>query len=289
MTCQLAFSNETGAVLFSDSQGSTDAIEVHGLQKQLVGDDFLLGGAGHRLVVEEVFKSLCDSESGNCSVPGVEVANHISSFLASNVTGHAAASTNFILVYQEEDKEYGISVLRPSVFKSFVKEESFVTLGSGADLVQAAIDRDRKLGVFLQPELLSDMVVAGENYLETATQSLTVDSQFVIGMLRCGNGYMMGDPAIGVSHAPDRVVEKWSEAAAQYREILAHAQLIKGEIRAAQRAVSSVQIGQLGAAAVDQVEGCRSSVEENRKAVMAKIEEYCRWYDELVGRDAPDS
>ena len=289
MTCQLAFSSKAGAVLFSDSQGSTDATEVHGLQKQLVGDDFLLGGAGHGLVVEEVFKSLCDSVSGKCSVPGVEVANHISEFLSSKVTAHAAANTNFVLVYREKDDEYIISVLRPSVFRSFVKQEDFVTLGSGAGLVQAAIDRDRKLGVFLQPELLSDMVVAGENYLETASESLTVDSQFVIGMLRYGNGYMMGDPEIGVSHAPGIVVEKWLEAAAQYREILAHAQLIKGEIRAAQRAVSSVQIGKLGSSAVTQVEGCRSSVEENRQGVTDKIEEYCRWYDKLIGRETSDS
>lgn len=289
MTCQLAFSSKAGAVLFSDSQGSTDAIEVHGLQKQFVGDDFLLGGAGHGLVIEEVFKSLCDSDSGKCIVPGAKAANHITKFLGSEVTGHAVANTTFVLVHRGRSKDYMIRVLHPSVFKSFVRQGNFVTLGSGAGLVQAAIDRDRKLGVFLQPEQLGDMVIAGENYLETATQSLTVDSQFVVGMLRWGTGYMMGDASIGVSHAPEKVGEKWAEAARRYREIMAHAQMIRGEIRAAQRAVSSVQVGQLDGSAMDQVEACRLSVEENRKGVTDKIEGYCRWYDELVGREIADA
>ena len=284
MTCQLAFSSSAGAVLFSDSQLSTNSIELHGHQKQLVGSDFLLGGAGHSGVIQEVFNSLCEPGSGESTKRGEEVATHILDFLTSEVTENAAAGTSFVLVRQEPDQESTISVLRRGTFKSFFRRKGIVTLGSGAALVRPAIERDRKLGVFLPPDQLHDMVVAGENYLDAAVQSLTVDNQFVIGILRRGAAYLMGDQSINASYAPARIIGQWPGVGRRYAEIMGLARTMRGEIRSAQRTVAQVQLGRLDDAASRQLEDSRSTVESNRRNLAEKLEEYFAWYDELVQR-----
>ena len=288
MTCQLAFTSNAGAVLFSDSQLSTDRIEQHGHQKQFVGNDFLLGGAGHASVMREVFQSLYDSDSGTSIRQGREVAGHIQEFLKFEVTENAAANTSFVLVCQEPNELSTISVLRRGIFKSFVRERRITTLGSGAGFVQPAIERDRKLGIFLPPVQLNDMVVVGENYLEAAVQSLTVDNQFVIGILRRGAAYIMGDKLIRVAYAPTNIVKQWTEVAHRYREIIGLAQTIRGEIRLAQSTVATVQLGQFDAFAMRQLEDCRSTVENNRRDLAKKLEDYFRWYDELIERENVD-
>ena len=161
---------------------------------------------------------------------------------------------------------------------------SFAVLGSGADLVEPAFQRDRMLALFRQPRELVDMVVAGENYLEAATQSLTVDAQFTVGLLRSKSAYLMGDAAIEMHYAPPPVVAKWSEASKRYEEIIAQAQQIRGEIREAQRVLSLIQVAQIDKAAIAAIVASQSSVEQNRQELQAKIEDYVKWYDGIVGR-----
>ncbi len=284
MTCHVAFSSDVGAVLFSDSQLSTDKTGYHGFQKQFVGDDFLLGGSGNSLVIEEVFKSLRDSTTGVCTVDGGTVANHIVAFLQRNVSRPAAAGTNFILICLNQSGKPRIRILYPSTFDFFISRDHFGTLGSGSELVSSAIERDRMLGLFRQPLELVDMIVAGENYLDAATKSLTVDSQFTVGVLRSKRAYLMGDVRITMQYAPPAIAAKWNSASKLYEAILAHAQQIRGEIREAQRVLSKVQVAQLDKAAVSAIEASQVSVSQNRQALHAKIESYLNWYDRLLNR-----
>lgn len=284
MTCHVAFSSDAGTIMFSDSQFSTDKAEYHGYQKQFVGNDFLLGGSGHGLVVEEVFRSLKDPATGTCTADCTTVSDHIIAFLKSRVSARAAAATSFILACPDNANIHSIKILQPSIFSEFISKGRFAVLGSGADLVEPAYERDRMLGLFRQPRELVDMVVTGENYLEAATQSLTVDAQFTVGLLRSKSAYLMGDAAIEMQYAPPPVVAKWAEASKRYEEIIAHAQQIRGEIREAQRVLSLIQVAQVDKAAIAAIVASQSSVEQNRQELQAKIEDYVKWYDGIVGR-----
>ena len=284
MTCHVAFCSDVGSIMFSDSQMSSDKAEYHGHQKQFVGNDFLLGGSGHGLVVQEVFRSLHDPKTGQCTVDCTTVSDHIVAFLKSNVSPRAAAVTSFILVCQEKSNEHSIKVLQPSTFNSFIPRESFAVLGSGAELVEPAIDRDRMLAIFRRPRELVDMVVVGENYLEAASQSLTVDAQFTIGLLRSNNAYVMGDPAIEAQYAPPAIIGNWTDISKRYSEIMAQAQQIRGEIREAQRALSLIQEAKVDKAAIGTITASQASVKQNREELQTKIEEFLKWYDGIVGR-----
>ena len=284
MTCQLAFSSSIGSVMFSDSQVSTHSVEYHGVQKQFVGEDFLLGGAGHGGVIAELFNSMRDPVTGNCTVGSTEIADHIVAFLRTKVTEQAAAATNFILVYAPQTNQNVIWEFHPSIYKEFILRGNISTLGSGAELIQIAIERDKKLGLYSEPEELVDMVVAGENYLEAATQSLTVDTQFTVGILHSDKAYLMGDSSIDIVYGPPAILQSWNDVATRYRRITAHAQQIRGEIRAAQRALSAVQIAGLDSAAVNIIEASQSSIEVNREQLRREIDDFCTWYDSLLGR-----
>ena len=244
----------------------------------------MLGGAGHGGVIGEVFKSLRDPATGDCLVKSTEVSDHIVRFLNTRVTEQAAAASSFILIVAPQATQNLIWELHPSTFKSFVLRGNIGTLGSGAELIQIAIERDKKLGLYSAPEELVDMVVAGENYLEVATQSLTVDAQFTLGILHSDKAYLMGDSKIDIVYGPPAIVKCWNDVAARYRVIAAHAQQIRGEIRAAQRALSSIQFAGLDRTAIDIIEASQSSIEVNRKQLHRKIDDFCAWYDSLLGR-----
>jgi hypothetical protein len=60
MTVHIAIANRNEAVLFSDSQGSTDREESHGFHKQYVGENFAVGAAGHGGIIMNLFEMLND-------------------------------------------------------------------------------------------------------------------------------------------------------------------------------------------------------------------------------------
>ena len=169
-------------------------------------------------------------------------------------------------------------------FSSFIPKGSFAVLGSGAELVRPAIERDRMLALFRQPTELVDMVVAGENYLEAATQSLTVDAQFTVGVLRSKGAYLMGDAGINMQYAPPAVVAQWKDVAKRYAEIMAQAQQIRGEIREAQRVLSLIQVAKVDKAAIAAINASQSSVMQNRRELQTRIDDYLKWYDSILGR-----
>lgn len=284
MTCHVAFSSITEAVMLSDSQMSTDKIEYHGVQKQFVGDDFLLGGSGSALIIQAMFNSLRDPATGRCNVKSTTVVSRIVNFLENELTKQARENANFLLVRPDLPNGNCIYQFLPAALRSPIPQGNYATLGSGSELVQPTIARDRTLGLFSQPQELTDMLVAAENYLDAATQSLTVDAQYTVGLLRANRAYLMGDEQIGAIYAPPVIVEKWKDASTRYKKMMAHARLIRGEIREAQRALSKIQTAQLDTAGFAAITDNQLSVETNRQQLQDEIQDYFAWYDRLLGR-----
>ena len=270
--------------MLSDSQLSTDKIEIHGFQKQFVGNDFLLGGAGNVRVIEEIFTSLSDETTGECILDNTQVGDHVMNFLEEKIAVQARATVEFLLVRPCPNRGYRIEHVIPSVFRYPVTGENHVTTGSGSELVEPAIRRDANLGLFSQPQELTDMLIAGENYLDAAAQSLTVDTQLTVGVLRSNRAYIMGDKKIEATLAPPFIQSKWSEVAIKHKEMMDQARLIRGEIREAQRALSKIQTAKLDPAAIRAILLNQQSIEINRQQLQRKLEDYFRWYDGLLGR-----
>ena len=284
MTCHVAFSSKTGAVMLSDSQLSTDKVEFHGIQKQFVGNDFLLGGSGNALVIREMFTSLCDATTGECLWNNTEVVARILDFLENKVTVQARATVSFLLVRPCPINGHRIELVLPHSFRYSIPQKSCATIGSGSELVWPAIRRDTTLALFSQPHELTDMLVAGENYLDAAAQSLTVDTQFTVGMLRSDRAYIMGDKQIGANFTPPVIRSQWSEVAKRYKAMMDQARLVRGEIREAQRALSKIQTAQLDSDAIHAIEANQQSVEINRQQLQNKLEDYYLWYDGVLSR-----
>lgn len=285
MTCQLALSSRCGGVLFADSQMSSARAEYHGYQKQFVGNDFLLGAAGNTPIILELFDSLIDQKSGECNVCSVRISDHILEFLNKNVTTRAAINTAFVLIYSPQSGNAQVQTLIPSNFKSFtLVKKSWAALGSGSEFVNSAIERDKNLGIYSEPQQLVDMIVTGENYLDVATKSLTVNAQYTIGILKSNKAYIIGDPRISAQFVPPAVLSSWKDVANRYEKILARTQQIRGEIREAQRALSDIQVSNFGQAGMRFICDAKSSIEDNRDSLRDEIESFFAWYDSLVGR-----
>ena len=270
--------------MLSDSQLSTDKVETHGYQKQFVGNDFLLGGSGNAQVIGEVFTSLRDERTGECIRDNSDIVDHVMDFLESKITAQARAAASFVLVRACPNWGHRIEHVLPSAFRYPVPVEHRIAIGSGGQLVVPAIMRDTSLGLFSQPHELTDMLISGENYLDAAAQSLTVNTQLTIGVLRSDRAYIMGDKEIGATFAPMTIRSEWSEVSNRHKAILDHARLIRGEIREAQRALSKIQTAALDSASIQRIKDSQQSVETNRQQLRVKLEDYFSWYDGLLGR-----
>ena len=270
--------------MLSDSQMSTDKIEFHGVQKQFVGNDFLLGGAGSGGVIAALFTSLRDPATGDCTVDSSQIGNHVLDFLDKEVTQQARATVSFLLVCPEPTTANRIDVFLPATFRSSMPGGNYSTLGSGSELVRPAIARDTALGIFSQPKRPVDMLVVAENYLDAATQSLTVDAQYTVGVLHAKRAYIMGDERIGAIYVPRVVRSHWKNVATRYKTMMDQARLIRGEIREAQRALSKIQKSKLDSAAIQAITANQNSIATNRQQLQNEIEQYFVWYDNLLGR-----
>ena len=270
--------------MLSDSQLSTDTTEAHGAQKQFVGNDFLLGASGKALVLKAIFTSLLDPATGNCRVDHTDIEDHLQRFLWQEVTEQARSSVNLLLLRPCSVKGYRIDLFRPDTLRSSIPQGEYDTLGSGSEIVRSALQRDNALALFSKPQEMVDMLVAGENYLEAATRSLTVNSQFTVGMLHSGRAYILGDGRINPIYAPSAICSEWADVAAKYKRMIDHARLIRGEIREAQRALSKIQMARLFPDGVAAIAANQASVARNRKMLQGEIEEYFNWYDSVLCR-----
>ena len=104
--------------MLSDSQMSTERVEYHGIQKQFVGNDFLLGGAGNHLIIAQVFDSLRDPATGDCIVEQDQIVSHVTKFLELKVTNRAIVTVSFLLVRPNPGNGYRIDLLLPATFRT---------------------------------------------------------------------------------------------------------------------------------------------------------------------------
>jgi len=132
MTCHLAMLGATGAVMFSDSQGSDSESENHGNQKQFVGEDFLVGGAGHGWIVMRLLAELSDAQAkGN--VDAARVEKFITDFMLNEVAAEARGSVDILVTTLGGVKRY-----TPGVFTKFGKPMAVGSIGSGATYIGRA-------------------------------------------------------------------------------------------------------------------------------------------------------
>lgn len=258
--------------MLSDSQASTPTAEVHGVHKQYVGDDFIIGGAGHGLVTRLVLGSLPDARFAD--VPALE--HHIRRFLDEEVTPEVQAKASFILATASS-----IRVLIPG-FRSFVDMGSPVSaIGSGEAFVTMALKRDAKLGINRKPPTLADALILSEMLSDASNESLTVNDKLSCGILTNGRGYVLGDREVVPRYATEGVRNHWREVSRRWEEISAIARFVRGEQVTAQAVFSrALMLGK--APPFERIESSAQGIAGGRALLSQRLNEYFAWYDGTV-------
>ncbi len=280
MTVHIALSSTAGSVMLSDSQGSTETSETHGHQKQLIGRDFLLGGAGSGFMLNSLFDAL-DSQ-GTLDAAGVVSA--VEGFFRREVRTNALERAE-ILVITHDASGKSIQRFTPSVLKRFGKRTSVDLLGSGAPFVHRAEIRDRAIGVSWPTESLADLLVLAYDRAEAANEALTVNDKFMIGFLKGDRAYAMGDEAIRPAHVPAKILSKWRIVANYYKEdILPIVRSVHDARYNAYQACSRL-IGQRpGPDAHDDIDNQLASLTVSVPLLRVRLDEYFALYDGWIER-----
>jgi ATP-dependent protease HslVU (ClpYQ) peptidase subunit len=273
MTCHVAIRGSDGLVLFSDTQASSADTQYHGVQKQFVGSDFVLGCAGAMLVIRALFEEL--ERTPGLSAATVERA--VEHFLESEVTPEARRSIELVLGVPS-----GIKTLVPAFFTHFRNENVLATIGSGAPFVYRAFGRDQKLGIQFGAPTLADLFVAAESNLDAAAESLTVDDLLMVSFLQSGRAYVMGAADVSVSTLPESIRLNWTEASEKCAVIVALCENIRGEFGEALRATSKARVSTLTQPDLDRIALANLEIARRRSELTARLTEYMTWYDSFV-------
>ncbi len=290
MTVHIALVGVDAAVLVSDSQGSTDATQDHGFEKQYAGDGFLLGIAGRIDVLNAVLEEVRTgaTTNGGQRPSAAIVARCIEQFLESNVREQARDIMSFLLVHESAGAG-GVRELDPA-FRSFRGGTKFGTIGSGSEFVDRQRRALRRMGVSLPTSTLVDIVYTSLVLADVSRESLTVDDAYSVAILFAQRTYVLADARASGSNLPPGVATERAHLHKTLVEIRGAVRSIESEVAtalgnihriAAQSAdLSAVQAGaQMVGGAV--VEGFKQ-----RAALHAKIMEFLRWYDVKLGRPA---
>lgn len=141
MTLHLAMSSDAGTVMVSDSQSSTETAEVHGAQKQYVGDDFLVGGGGPAAILQALFLALRAR-----GVRAAAVHGFVEGFFAERVCPAAAEQVELLVIADATEGET-LRRFRPGMLRRFEESTRLGAIGSGAEFVWRAWRRDGEIGV----------------------------------------------------------------------------------------------------------------------------------------------
>jgi hypothetical protein len=213
MTFHIALSSTAGSVMLSDSQGSTETSEMHGVQKQYIGEDLLVGGAGSSLVLTALFDAL--SARGEHDAAGL--AAFIEDFFEREVRLNAMAQAEIVIVTPDADGRT-VQRLMPGVLARFSRRAQMGLVGSGASFAARAVHRDRAIGVEWTMASLADLLAFAYDCADAANESLTVNDEFMLGFLVNGRAYAMGDEAIRPAHIPNRIQSKWGMVSNYYKQ-----------------------------------------------------------------------
>jgi len=280
MTCHVAIAGPAGAVLFADSQGSTDRSEIHGLQKVYAGTDFVVGGAGSTLLLRELLGQLADT-------PGLQ-AKDLADELHKFLDGVSeSARENFALIALLPDPP-GVTTFYPGVFSRFLRQQTFGCIGSGSEFVIAATQRDHVTGVRQSDApTLADTFVEVADLARAADESLTVNDTYMAGILANGRGYLLGDPKIVPRHVPDVIAEIWPRLSSRFQLMQATASTIQSEISTALQVLTpELRKGTHNPAIDAALASARHSIAKNRALLDQMISEYMSVYDAALARTA---
>ena len=286
MTCHIALSNASVAVMFSDSQGSTAVSAFHGWQKQFAGPDFLVAVAGNGLVLDALFAELDERARNGVLGNSAMVGGFIESLLEGRIRAEARSECEFLLVTPPVN---GAAIQRydPRTFFQLGRRQTFASIGSGAEFVFQTINRHHKLGIESSRDTLADLLVAADEYADAANESLTVDNRLLVGMLKDGRTYLIGDRDVFPTYGPEALRQQWDEASGRFQSVIDSVRSINGEIRNAQRRFSSIRTGTLTGVETAAFLLNNQNIKAARQLLDQLLTDYFIWYDQLLGRPNP--
>ena len=286
MTVHIAFANPGTALLASDSQASDETSELHGLQKQFSGPDFLVGVAGMALVLDELFMRLQEAaEPGANQLVARGLQDFIENFVAREIQPAARSHIQIVTVIPSGPDGKAVQVFRPGVFAHLGRPSGFGSIGSGAEFVYRAFSRYNQLGITIPLGEVADLVVAVEDFARAADESLTVDDSFLLGIITNGRSYLLGDRRINLRFAPDPLKQQWAEAASRFHNIMGAARSMNGEMVSIQRRLSAIRTGNLTQAHLDVIRNSNDGViTASRQSLIQQLQAFFAWYDGLLGR-----
>jgi hypothetical protein len=286
VTVHIGFANPGAALLASDSQGSDDISEIHGLQKQFAGPDFLVGVAGLGLVLNELFSRMQDAIApGPDQLVSGGVRAFIEQFVAQEIQAPVRSEVEIVVVTPPDAAGNSVQVFLPGVFTRMGRPSAFDSIGSGSEFVQRAFSQYERLGINIPLDEVADLVVAVEDFAKAADESLTVDDSFMVGIVTNNRSYLMGDRRIDLRYAPDPLRQQWEEAANRFHNIMAAARVINGEMMLVQQELSAIRTGTITQANLDAIRVSNDvAITTSRQSLVQQINDYLVWYDGLLGR-----
>lgn len=272
MTCIVAVRTKQGAVMLSDSQGSTPTSEMHGWHKQYAGPDFIIGCAGHGLCINLILKEAAEKRWAASTAAG-ELRRFVEREFEPELQRQFSA---LILT--------GDSILeRQPGIRTPLRHPLSGAIGSGAEFIRRASNLEKRLGVTRLANDLVDAFLLCEHYLDAANESLTVDDQLAAGLLVDGRAYCLGDARVSAAHAPKPIRKRWAEVGVKWTQVLAMSQTIRAELAAAQRYTSlPLWVGKQPSAQA--LGNSTTTVAVVRQVLADALREYCSWYDGVLGR-----
>jgi hypothetical protein len=287
VTLQLALSTAAGCILLSDSQGSTTTSETHGHQKQYIGEDFLVGGAGDSILIDALYHAL--SQRAQPVLRAVELAAFVEQFFRSEVRPDAAREAELLLVTPDADGKM-VQRFIPGLLARCGRRSAMSAIGAGADFTRRAVRRDHEIGVTWPTRSVVDLLIMADEYADAANESLTVNDQLLISVLIGDRTYAMGHASIKATHLPDPIRSEWQSVSSACTNILQSIRLIRDARRHAFLACSRV---------LEEPDGTqdfgdeRQTLEEQVAAIRVhwpalkkRVADYINWYDKLLGRGA---
>jgi len=281
MTVHIAIAQAQQAVLLSDSQGSTKDSESHGLHKQFVGANFLVGMAGDGGIIMRQFADLTSKFGYDDPHPVTNIKAAIEAFIDCEVHPSAFAQCVTLVVGCETDGSTSVYEYEPGKFRHFGPRQSFGTIGSGSLFVDRASRRNQELGIVFPGDQLEDLLFEALHYADAANESLTVDDALATAMIRNGCTYLTGDRSLNVRHAPPEVAQFWNQLSPCWDEIRETIRTVNGDLRVAQRTFSSSQRGELSKTDLATLVNLNQGIGTSRKKLSVELTNFLAEYDRI--------
>jgi hypothetical protein len=283
MTVHIAITHPNHAVLFSDSQGSTDRSEIHGWHKQFVGRNFAVGVAGHGGIIAGLFENLASQFDLLNDYPFADVMVAIQKYILSHIQPQVQGSTS-ILFMGYDGPHPKVWRWEPSVFRCFSSPQSFSAIGSGAEFVGKANARNSLLGIDMPSGSVAEMIVSAIHYAEAANESLTVDDLLSVVLFINGRTYLLGEKEVSVQISHPNVIANWRQISEKWIEFRTRSTAIESEFREATRFLSLIRCGNLEEIRLQDFKRINNAVALSLIDFNRAIDDFCVYYDALVGR-----